>query len=587
MTASVKKKVEQKLQQAYRFLEAGEGDKARGLADELAAETLDDPRLDNRLAELYYGLGYFVSAVALHYKALQGKPDDPAFMAGLAKALIANKQYPEADILLSKALAFDERCMEAIVSRTHLLMATQNYSLAIEWLEKAVQLHSTDGSVYTNLPLALGILGRHEEATDYAAKALRRFPKNPNILYAVARTYAAAGQTKEAERALLKAIQLQPSYGAAYLQLTVGKRFTSEDLPIIQQAEMQLRQGMPAAHRSNFLFALGKMYDDLRDYDKAFSYYQQANRLIRSPEKPDNDVHLVRFQQKLLSQRNRLKSGSQGHESRVPIFVVGMPRSGTSLIEQIIASHPQAAGAGELTKIPEITDTLFHQAKKKTLLPVDAFVMPDQSIWQQSGEEYLAVLRAGREEALRITDKMPENYRFLGLITMMFPAARILHITRHPLDIALSCYFQTFVGLAWSNDLQWIAETYRQYRKTIEMWKKTLPAGKIIDIQYEDLIADQEAESKKIINACGLEWNQACLDFSKNSRAVRTASVWQVRQEIYQRSKMRWVPYAKHLTGLASEISEFLTEDDFKIFEEQGLQVKRPSLVRKLSRSVF
>lgn len=577
MTVNVKKQLEIKIQQAYRFYELGLVDKARQLADELAEEHVQYIWLDTALADLYGRLGYFVSAITFYHKALKGKPDDPILMAGLAKAYIGLGRYPEAKVVLRKALQINDRCVEAIATQASLLLtARSSYPAAIEWLEKAIKLHSTDPSIHTNLPLVLGILGRHEEAMDYAEKALRRFPNSPNVLYAVARTYGAAGQMKDAERVAMKAIQIRPSYGAAYRQLSVGKRFTMDDKRIIEQAETQLCMGgMTPTNKLDFLFALGKMHDDLGNCDKAFSYFQQANALTKVTDKPDNSRHLLRFQKKLLSKMSGIDSSSSLHDVVTPIFIVGMPRSGTSLVEQIIASHPQAEGAGELNEMHQITNALYRLSRKKMLLCIETFSTPDESSWQHHSEEYLAALRAGRERVTYITDKMPANYHSLGLIALMFPHARIVHVIRHPLDVCLSCYFQSFLGLPWSNDLHWVAETYRDYRRIMEEWKKILPEGKIVDIHYEQLIADSETESRRLIEACGLDWDPVCLDYSSNSRDVQTASVWQVRQPIYQTSKMRWVPYAKHLTGLASELSEFLTEDDFKVFDEKGLKVKR------------
>lgn len=572
-----KKMLVTKIQQANRWLDSGQQDEARKLAAELTAETVEDEQLTFLLARLFYRLGYFVAAIEFYHKALHATPDKPVLLAGLGGAYTAARQFAEAYTVLSKALDIDSNCVEALLARGNLLLQVKDYKGAIEWLEKAVQLGCNDISAFTNLPLALSLLGRNNEALDYAERAVRRFPKNPKIMYAQASTFMAVGRMKEAERLLSKIILIHPSYGVAYRQFAASKRLSAEDSWIIDQAEAQLRSGMPASARGDFLFALGKMYDDIGDHDKAFSRYQQGNRLVRQLEKPENNAHLLRFQKKLLAAERAGTAHSQGHPSAVPVFVVGMPRSGTSLIEQIVASHPQAAGAGELTEMHQIADALYKQCQKKSLLPFKKFSMPEQATWQQYAEQYLAVLCAGREDSLRITDKLPGNYRFLGMIALMFPQARIVHVIRHPLDVCLSCYFQSFLGLPWSNDLQWIAETYRDYRRIMDDWKKILPEGKIFDIHYEELIIDSQSQSRRLIDACGLDWDPACLEYFNNSRSVQTASVWQVRQPIYQTSSMRWVPYARHLTGLASDLAEFLTEDDFRIFADQGLVVKKNS----------
>ena len=575
MQIAHKKTFQTSIQQAHRLVDAGKIKDAQKIADALALQLITDSQLFFLLAEIYHRIGFLANAVQFYAKSLLIKPDNPIVMASLAMAHIAMGQYSEAEHLLSQALVINGNCVEAVIAKSHLLLATDHHQAAIEWLEKAVKLGGADATVFTNLPIALALSGRHLEALDYAEKGYRRFPKNPKILYALARIYNAVGRTQEAERLLIKAIQIQPSYGPAYQQLSASRKFTSQDTPLSRQAEAQLHENLPVEFKTDLLFALGKMYDDIGNFDNAFLYFQQGNQLLRQPEKPKNDADLVSCQKKLLSVASRTKDIYR-NPSSTPIFIVGMPRSGTSLIEQIIASHPQAAGAGELTDIRQIAIALHALPKHKTLLG-HTFSMPNKETWQQYSEKYLTVLCANREDASRITDKLPENYRFLGLINLLFPNARILHVIRHPLDTCLSCYFQSFVGLPWTNDLQWIAETYRDYRQTMDEWKKLLPAGKIVDINYEQLIAEPELQTKHLIEACALDWDPACLEYFTNNRSVQTASAWQVRQPIYQTSTMRWTKYAPHLHELANALSEFL-QDDRELLEQHGIQLKHKGL---------
>lgn len=576
MATKDKKKVESRIQQAHYLFDSGQKEAAQELADELAGESFDDPLLDGALAFLHERLGYSLSAIALYHKALQGRPDDPVLMSSLSKAYINTKQYAEADAWLTKALAIHSECAEAVAGRANLLLATNQYEKAVEWLEKAIRLHSTDISVHINLPIVLGIIGQHDKAMDRAERTLRRFPKNPIVLYAAARTYGAAGQMDKAERTLLKAIQIDPSYGAAYRQLSFSKRFTEKDIPLIGQAEAQLHKSMTATNKADILFALGKMHDDLHNYDKAFGYFQQANLLTRRSEKPDDQSSLVKLQKKIFTHGHRNNPDNHPADGTCrPVFVVGMPRSGTTLIEQIITSHPKAAGAGELPEINRIAKTLYLESRKKSFFGMETFAMPDKPFWQEHRKNYLDVLQEGRKDAECITDKMPSNYHYLGLIHFMFPDAVILHVVRQPLDVCLSCYFQAFLGLPWSNDLTWIAETYRDYRKLMAMWKRVLPAGKIHDVYYEELIAQPELESRRLIDVCGLEWDPACLDHARNSRSIQTASVWQVRQPIYQTSKMRWVNYAPYIGELAQGIAEYLDDADIEILAQHGVKIRR------------
>jgi hypothetical protein len=261
------------------------------------------------------------------------------------------------------------------------------------------------------------------------------------------------------------------------------------------------------------------------------------------------------FSPELLQQAESL-----GNDSGVPVFIVGMPRSGTTLTEQIIASHPRASGAGELQEIDRIAKQICPAADLTQYQSTCRANLTRETLGDKA-EQYLDVLRKTREASARVTDKMPDNYFYLGLITMLFPRARIVHMTRNPLDNCLSCYFQCFDQLAWSFDLDWLARRYRFYREVMAYWKSVLPADSILDVQYEQLIEDPETQSRRIIEHCGLAWDPACLEFNRAERAVNTASMWQVRQPIYRTSRKRWRNYASHLGELANGLVDYLGED--------------------------
>lgn len=565
-----------KLQQAGQLIDQKQFSDALQLLETLAADQERDPESDAMLAQLFFRLGEHVRAIALYLKVMEQEPENLAVMVNLAVAYINTRQFAHAGAVLSRALATNAEYVPAMAGMGALLLMLNDHDRAIEWLEKAVAGKSTDVNVYSNLSLVMGLQGRNEESLAYADQARRRDPKNPAVLTALSRTLVALGRMDEAQRFLRKAIEFDPQYGPAYERLAMAKKFKRDDLPFIEKAVGVLQQGMRVVDRYSLLFAIGKMYDDIGDYEQAFRYFRQGNVLARDVEKPDGDPHLTRCQKKLLTAELLSSPGEYGHRSDVPVFIVGMPRSGTSLMEQIIDSHPQAAGAGELTEIPRLMDEIFAAAKRESRFGIEQYAMPDPALWQEKADSYLQVLRSsGRDEALRVVDKLPDNYRFLGLIAMMFPKARIIHAVRHPLDVCTSCYFQLFIGLKWSFDLKWIAETYCQYRELMEYWKSVLPAGRIVDVHYEQLIADPEPQSRHLVEACGLPWDPACLDYAKNTRGVQTASAWQVRQPIYQTSKMRWVNYAPYIGELAQGVVEYLDDADIEILAQHGVKVKR------------
>jgi hypothetical protein len=314
------------------------------------------------------------------------------------------------------------------------------------------------------------------------------------------------------------------------------------------------------------------MYDDCKQWDKAFEHYRQGNLLKKRAFDPELPSKLFKQVKKVFTRERLQEAEKLGSESEVPVFIVGMPRSGTTLIEQIIASHPEASGAGELQEIDRIAKRIC-PASDLTQYQGICGANLTRSMLNEQADSYLKVLRKTRESASRITDKMPDNYFYLGLITMLFPRARIIHMIRNPLDSCLSCYFQCFNELAWSFDLEWLGKRYRFYREVMAYWRRVLPAGRILDVYYEQLIEDPETQSRRIVEHCGLAWDPGCLEFNKAQRAVNTASMWQVRQPIYRSSTRRWENYAPHLGELAKALGEYLEEDQ-ETLEAYGIKLR-------------
>ncbi len=230
------------------------------------------------------------------------------------------------------------------------------------------------------------------------------------------------------------------------------------------------------------------------------------------------------------------KNAGGGDPSDVPVFVLGMPRSGTTLTEQIIASHPSAFGAGELKDLADVLEPGFPENGGKPFYERALSQTADD--FRAMGREYVAGLRRRNSDALKITDKMPGNFHYIGLIKLVLPNAKIVHVSRHPLDTCLSCFTRLFAhGQAYTYDLSELGHYYKCYEDLMNHWRKVLPAGSFYDVHYEKLVDDTEAEAKKLIEYCGLEWDAACLEFYKHKRSIRTSSVTQVRQPIYKTSK--------------------------------------------------
>jgi len=377
-----------------------------------------------------------------------------------------------------------------------------------------------------------------------------------------------------------KAIKKDKTIGAAYAQLAKIKKYTEADRGFVDNTERVLSESLTPKARSDVHFALGKIYDDLKQWDRAFEHYRKGNLLGKSQfaeahmGNASRGLHSVGHYLKLSKKvftRKLLASGLSGSDSAVPVFVVGMPRSGSTLIEQIISSHPKAAAAGEMKDFGNLMMSICQPDSVANFRAAWGESLNQDKLQSLAGQ-YLESLTYGHKGTQRIVDKMPDNYNFLGPIALLFPNARIIHSIRNPVDTCLSCYFQRFNEVGWSYDLKQIAERYCVYREAIKYWKRVLPEEHIYEVHYEDLIADPELQSRKLIEACRLEWDPACLNYYDQNHSIATASLWQARQPIYKSSVRRWAHYAPYIGDLLNGIADYLDEDDHRIMKENGIK---------------
>ena len=371
-------------------------------------------------------------------------------------------------------------------------------------------------------------------------------------------------------------------FGGAYDHLARIKKFSSDDATFIAKAEKVLEKSMPAQDRLCLHFALGKMHDDCQQYDKAFEHYRQGNLLKRKNYDIRIATRLFDQIRKSLSAKKLQELQKMGSESDMPIFIVGMPRSGTTLMERMITSSDDVAGAGELVEIQHIAEEVASRETPRQFATLLRQNLTADGI-SKYAEQYLRVLRQADPSAKRIVDKLPMNYLHVWLISILFPRAAIIFARRHPLDVALSCYFQNFATIPWADDFTSIAETYRFHRTAMDHWKRLLPDGKIIDVQYERLVEEPDTYGRRMLEGCGLSWSGDGLEHYKKEKVVKTASLWQVRQPVYQSSRMRWKNYAPYLGDLANDLSEFL-QDDLEELARHGIEIRPASGLGRLKK---
>jgi hypothetical protein len=290
---------------------------------------------------------------------------------------------------------------------------------------------------------------------------------------------------------------------------------------------------------------MGKFCDDVNDYERAFANYRRGNELLKSVAgRYDRQTHSGSADDmiRVLTRETLASITEGGSASAKPVFVLGMPRSGTSLTEQIIASHPAAGGVGE----PDFwlkAARAHHDDIRQAVLGLPAR--------RKLAEDYLRLIERRCPDVLRIVDKTPANSDLVGVIHTVFPNARIIRMRRNPIDTCLSCYFQNFsTGMHFTMDLADLADYYRTHQRLMNHWCRVLPPGTILEVPYEELVADQETWTRKILEFIGLEWDKRCLAFHETQRSVVTASAWQVRQKIYRHSVERWRNYEKFIGPL-------------------------------------
>jgi hypothetical protein len=315
----------------------------------------------------------------------------------------------------------------------------------------------------------------------------------------------------------------------------------------------------PIETQIRYWFALGKVYEDIGRYDESFFAYEQGNSLKHSVlawDETEDDVMLDRmmsvFTKEFFAARPK-----PTYASKAPIFIVGMPRSGTTLLEQILSTHPGVFGAGELKDMNEVVIGAMPGADYKQYPNVvDAFSSDE---FRRLGERYIEKVWRNAPEATRITDKMPSNFFYIGMIHLMLPEAKIIHAMRDPMDSCFSCYSRLFnkENVRFAYDLGTLGRYYARYIKLMRHWHEVLPAGTILDLRYEDMVADTEGQARRLLDYLGLPWDDACLEFHNNKRRVKTASLAQVRKPIYKTSVARWKYYEKHLGPLLDIVSAY------------------------------
>ncbi len=468
--------------------------------------------------------------------------------SGLAwKALGLALMAQEKDALgaLQKAAALRPNDPEVHGNLGNALQTAERRADAIASYQRAIALAPNYADMYSNLGTLYRLQGQTRLAEQSARQALQLNPKSAAATALLAALHADRGQFAEAESLCRQALALDPSSPQALADMVYLRRMTARDASWLVTAQRFLTTPMPPRREAYLQYAIGKYHDDLHEYAAAFASYRRANVLVRRSGPAYDRVGLSRAVDLAIHCFDRTwleRLPGDAEASERPVFIVGMPRSGTSLAEQILASHPRVYGAGELdywSTQPQVVNSLLRPAAI------------DSAQLHHMARGYLQLLQRLSVNAARVIDKMPSNFLYLGLIHAALPKAKILHMRRDPIDTCLSIYFQNFGSLhSYATDLDDLAHYYREYRRLLAHWRAILPATTLLDVPYEALVADPGTWTRTIVDFTGLPWNERCLAFQETERSVITASKWQVRQRISRSSVERWRNYKEFIAPL-------------------------------------
>ncbi len=534
----------------------------KGLADEALPPSQEAVRLDPNSAVLHHNLGNvfrvlerFVDAKVSYLEALRLDPKLALSNAHLGLVLQRENQLTDALVWLKKAVELEPANVDFWQWLAELYDEMEEPGEAIPCWERVITLDPDRAQAHLSLGWALQDESRFAEAREHYDVAIQLQPDFAAAYLNLGGLHEELGDLKAAEEAFRTSLLKQPTYALPHARLATLLRSKLPESDLAALDERLKDDKLPANPRGRLLFALAHALDGCGEHARAAECLREANALTvennqtRREYSPDDHERFIDSVVRVFDRDLFARLAGAGSESRRPLFVFGLPRSGTTLVEQILASHSQIYGAGEL-RLARRSFEAIPGVLGRTGAPRDSVVYLDRPAVGRLAEQHLerlAEIDGGRHAM--VADKMPDNYMYIGLLSIMFPRATFIHCRRDLRDVAVSCWMTDFRSIRWANDQNSIAARFVQYHRVMNHWKDVLPVT-VHEVRYEDTVTELETTAKKLIAACGLPWEAACLEFHRTERPVRTASVMQVRQPVYQRSVARWKNYEPALAEL-------------------------------------
>jgi Tfp pilus assembly protein PilF len=518
----------------------GKLDEAAACFEQALALRPDWAEVHSNFGNVLHAQGKFDEAVASQERALALKPDFTEAWSNLGNARQAQGNLDEAVACYERALAIQPDYADAQNNLGGVLASQEKTGEAIAHLERALALKPDFASAHNNLANVFASQDRAEDAVVHYERALALKPDYAHAHNNLANIFKHQGKFEEAAAHYGRAISIQPDYSEAHYGRAEITSFERGG------ADLAALEALAVRNDRYIHFALAKALEDCGDYPRAWEHFRQGNALKRAQVDYDEDAVLESLDQIAAVFDSALfdRFEQPGDPSAVPIFVLGMPRSGSTLVEQILAGHPQIHAAGELMALEKMT------ANYPQCVPeLDAAAV------RSLGHAYLDVLPPLADGKVHIVDKLSGNFLRIGLIRLMLPNARIIHTRRDPIDTCVSCYSKLFTfGLSFSYDLAELGRYYRHYSDLMAHWRSMLPPTAMLEVCYENVVNDLEGQARRLIDYCGLPWDDRCISFHKTNRPVKTASAVQVRKPLFRSSLQRWRHYEAGLAPLLREL---------------------------------
>jgi tetratricopeptide (TPR) repeat protein len=511
-----------------------------------------------REAESLQHAGDVAKAEDLYRSILKKDPDHVEAARLLAGIASQHKRFREAEVFLLRATALAPAYARAWVDLVEVQREQEKYDEAIESAERLVAIDPDKAESHMVYAGVAGAAGRHEDAIAAYRRALELAPQKSAAMCGMAHHLKTIGSQEEAIAQYRAAIRARPDHAEAYWSLANLKTFRFEEAEVAAMETLVKQAKLPDESLCMLHNALGLAYEGNRDFNTAFANFERCNTLRRKQESYDPvDTEATHDRVIRFFDEKRLQQGANAGIHPVPIFIVGLPRSGSTLIEQILASHSQVEGTHELSDLSKLVRG--YRGRRNELFPETLNGFKAEG-WARLGREYLERTRKHRSGAPFFIDKNPNNFVFIGLLKLAIPNAKVIDARRHPVDSCLGSYKQLFAsGQPFTYDLTELGEYYLQYQRLMDHWHRVLP-GFVLDVHYEHVVADLENEVRRLLEFCGLDFEESCLSFHETRRAVKTASSEQVRRPIYSSSVNTWRNYERHLGELLHILKPLLDD---------------------------